>query len=115
MATILVVDDDAEMRDALATWLGTEHEVRLAVGVPDALRQLERARPDVVISDYEMPPFLGEDLLEEIAIRWPRVGRILHTGTPSHGLGGGAAIAHQVLAKGCGLTAISAAVRACLA
>ena len=35
-----------------------------------------------MVTDYDMPPHRGDDLLAIVAARWPRICRILHSGTP---------------------------------
>ena len=60
MATILVVEDDADNREALGrrlTWRG--HEVMLAVDGLDALDQAQANRPDLVLMDMNMPRLDG--------------------------------------------------------
>ena len=83
MARVLLVDDDADVLDSLADWLGRRHEVHVATGFPEAIAALvEGPLPDVVVTDYDMPPYRGDDLLAIVAARWPRIGRILHSGKP---------------------------------
>ena len=56
---LLVVDDDADTRDLLATALrGEGAEVTTVASVAEALAALEQRRPDVLISDISMP---GDD------------------------------------------------------
>ncbi len=60
--TILVVDDDPGLRDALREFLAShEFEVRAAADAIEMDRELERARPDLIVLDYMMP---GETGLE---------------------------------------------------
>jgi signal transduction histidine kinase/ActR/RegA family two-component response regulator len=64
---VLVVDDDQDSRDLVAALL-KEHDVEVAVAGSgrDALRMLEKMRPDVLISDIAMPEFDGYALLREV-------------------------------------------------
>jgi CheY-like chemotaxis protein len=64
---VLLVDDDAAVREALAELL-QEHGARVAVaaGAREALELLSRARPSVVITDVRMPGEDGFWLLREI-------------------------------------------------
>ena len=111
MAKVLVVDDDMDTREALSDWLAREHEVCLADGVPAALAMLRSDLPDVLVSDLDMPPHRGDELLATVAERYPSVGRILHTGAPARALGFAYSTAHRVLKKGCDLHDLSAAIR----
>jgi CheY-like chemotaxis protein len=53
---ILVVDDDAGIRNVLATVLEDEgYEVRTAADGLEGLEEAQRSRPDVVILDFQMP------------------------------------------------------------
>jgi CheY-like chemotaxis protein len=66
MATILVVDDEAEVRSVVAEFLEDfGYEVLQAEGGPEALRRLEE-HPDVqlLISDIRMPEMSGIELAE---------------------------------------------------
>jgi DNA-binding NtrC family response regulator len=111
MARVLIVDDDADVRESLAEWLAREHVVSQAAGVPEALVLLRREVPDVVICDFEMPPYRGDDFLATIADRYPHIGRFMHTGSSGSALGFAHAIAHRVLQKGCDLGDLSGAIR----
>ncbi|MCU1276749.1 MAG: two component, sigma54 specific, transcriptional regulator, Fis family [bacterium] len=111
MAKVLVVDDDFDVRESLSDWLAGEHEVCKAAGVPEALVAVGRERPDVVVVDFELPPYRGDDFLATVAEHYPHVGRIMHTGSPGRALGFAYSIAHRVLKKGCDLTELSHAIR----
>jgi DNA-binding NtrC family response regulator len=115
MANVLVVDDDPDLLDVIALWLRREHHVRTASGFPEAIAALiEGPLPDVVVSDYDLAPYCGDDLLAVVAVRFPSVWRILYTGTPRAFLDGAGAIAHHVLDKGGDPDELVALVRDCL-
>lgn len=111
MAKVLVVDDDCDVRESVSEWLAFEHVVCQAAGVPEALAVAARERPDVIICDFELPPYRGDDLLATIAQRYPHMGRFMHTGSPGWTLGFARSVAHRVLQKGCDLAELSRAIR----
>jgi CheY-like chemotaxis protein len=115
MAKLLLVDDDPEILDSLKAWLELRHEVQLAGSFGEALDVLVSGPlPDVVITDYDMPPHRGDHLLALVAARFPGVGRILHTGTP-RALGEGSfGPAQFVLPKGGDVAELEAAIAHCL-
>jgi diguanylate cyclase (GGDEF)-like protein len=64
---VLLIEDNADAREALALVL--EHHgyaVRSAEDGADALAQIMRQPPDLMITDLEMPVLSGFDLLKEI-------------------------------------------------
>jgi type IV pilus assembly protein PilB len=64
---ILVVDDDEALREVLRDILQSEnYEVDLAGDGEEALRRLTRNRPDLVITDLNMPTMDGLGLLRRI-------------------------------------------------
>lgn len=80
---ILAVDDDALIRRSLSRWLRARgYTAHIAECGEEALRLLE-SHPEiqVVISDNDMPGMTGLELLEEIRRRFPKVFRIMLTGT----------------------------------
>ena len=111
MAKVLIVDDDVDVRESLADWLGREHVVCQAAGVPEALLLVGREHPDVVVSDFEIPPYRGDDLLATIAEQYPHIGRFMHTGSSGKPLGFAYKVAHRVLQKGCDLCELTGAIR----
>ncbi len=67
MSRILVVDDKEMMRDSVATLLGRRgHGVVAASGGEQALEKLGARRPDVVVTDLQMPGMNGLELLAAI-------------------------------------------------
>jgi DNA-binding NtrC family response regulator len=68
---ILVVDDDAAIRFALAELLADAgHDVRAAEHAPAALAALDDEAADLIISDLSMPAMSGLALLDEVRARF---------------------------------------------
>lgn len=83
MARVLIVEDDADVRDWVAhCMLSDGHEIR---GVPDraTLRRLRADepdyRPDLVLMDYALPDVDGVHLLGELEEGWPDVAAVFVT------------------------------------
>ena len=67
MASIMIVDDAADARDALGRFLEkTGHTVRCVPNGRDALAQVILQMPDVVILDLLMPEMDGPSFLEVV-------------------------------------------------
>jgi len=78
---ILVVDDDESTRECLATLLTSHgYEVSTAEDGFDALLQLTREPPDVLISDLNMPGMSGFELLPVVRRVLPRTMLIAMSG-----------------------------------
>ncbi len=82
--SIVALDDDPDFREFIRTLLeGEGHEVR-PVPTPDAFYAACESRlPDVVLLDMKMGRHNGEQVLEEIRRRWPKLCVIVVTGYPS--------------------------------
>ena len=80
--TILLIDDEARVRVALADALAAlGHAVLQASGGRDALEQLERGeRVDAVITDLGMPGMNGWEVARAVKARWPDLPVGLVTG-----------------------------------
>jgi CheY-like chemotaxis protein len=64
---ILVIDDDAGIREALADYLRSEgFRVDLAADGAEGLERLRAARPDVILVDQFMPGMDGGKFLERL-------------------------------------------------
>lgn len=74
---VLVVDDDATMRETMRTILKIECDVVTAESAEVALDQLERKTFDVVLSDIQMGGMNGLELLTIIRRRWPSTNVIM--------------------------------------
>ena len=84
--TVLFVDDEpAVLRGIRRSLLGCPFEVLTASRGPDALALLSARRVDVLVSDLDMPEMTGIELLRIVRDRWPRVLRMVLTGTATFG------------------------------
>jgi signal transduction histidine kinase/FixJ family two-component response regulator len=64
--TILIVDDNADMRAYLTRLLAPYFTVYTAVHGADALRQLANNQPQLILSDIMMPVMDGKELLHHV-------------------------------------------------
>ncbi len=96
MTTVLVVDDSAVDRRLAGGILETASglKVEYATNGVEALKKIEQALPDVVLSDLQMPEMDGLELVRQIRNRFPLVPVILMTAHGSED------IAVQALALG---------------
>lgn len=81
-ATLLVVDDEPEVRSMLADYLSEQdgYKVLTAENGKDALDNVFGKHPvDLVLSDINMPVMKGFELLQEVRNRYPTVKRVLIT------------------------------------
>ncbi len=110
--SILIVDDEHNIRVALARWF-TLHgfEVEQAIDGIDAIEKFEAGRFDVITMDLEMPRMGGLDALKEIRSRDKDIPVLVVTGFSvdtavalQHG-------AHRVLIKPLHLRELEAEVR----
>lgn len=85
MKKILVVEDEESLRllyhDELAE---AGYEVILAANGREALKQLDTAKPDLVILDITMPTMDGKEVLGKIIRKARDVPVILNTAYPSY-------------------------------
>jgi CheY-like chemotaxis protein len=71
---ILVVDDDAAVRDSIVMLLQSSgYDVSTALHGFDALLQLKRSVPSIVLSDLNMPQMSGFELLSVLRRRFPQI------------------------------------------
>ncbi|CAM4052584.1 PAS domain S-box-containing protein [Pedobacter westerhofensis] len=63
---ILIVDDNADMRDYLQRLLDPYFTVVLAINGEDALAKIENINPDLVLSDIMMPVMDGTTMLKHV-------------------------------------------------
>jgi signal transduction histidine kinase len=73
--SVLVVDDDADARETIAVVLGQRGaRVETAGSVQEALAAIDRARPDVLLSDIGMPGEDGYALIRRVRALPPERG-----------------------------------------
>jgi len=98
---ILVVDDEPGIRESLALLLSLEgYEVATAKDGFDALLQIKRSLPDVIISDLNMPQMSGFEFLSVVRRRFPQIPVVAMSGAyGGDGVPGGI-IADAFYAKG---------------
>ena len=78
---VLVVDDEPSLCEVVQEWLTADgHRVATAASGAAALRQIQDARFDVVITDRAMPDMNGEQLASAIHQRTPELPVILMSG-----------------------------------
>ena len=83
MSHVLIVDDDANTREALAALASQEgFTTAMAGSIAEARIQLVRQRPDVVLVDLRLPDGSGIDLFEDLEDR-SSIETILITGHAS--------------------------------
>jgi two-component system response regulator FlrC len=77
---VLIVEDDAALREALRETLELSgYRVIEATDGQDALRCIEQARVGIVVTDVQMQPMDGEQLLREIKRRYASLPVLLMT------------------------------------
>jgi CheY-like chemotaxis protein len=89
-STILIIEDEASVRDALEKWLSSEGVATISVANGHealALITEKRVRPDLVLSDYNIPgPLNGVESVHALrkALTWKIPAIILTGDTRSH-------------------------------
>ena len=80
-ARILIVEDDNFVRESMVSSLEAfGHVVTQAADGEAGLRALERARPDLIITDYLMPGITGAELMLRAREIFPGIPMIIATG-----------------------------------
>src|SRR5690242_11292098 len=70
-AHILIIDDEVNIRNALMTMLEKKGYRVCGAGTgEEALRQLDEARMDLVITDLRMPGISGMEFLRQLKNKW---------------------------------------------
>lgn len=80
MASILVVDDDAEIRTLLQRYLREQgFRVRIAQDKAECRAELARARPDLIVLDVMLPDGSGLEICRALSDQTPKIPVILLT------------------------------------
>jgi DNA-binding NtrC family response regulator len=83
MSSVLIVDDEPQMREILRRWLAPDDDTREAPDADAAVEMLAAAPSDVVVCDVRMPGHDGLWLVAQIRERFPQTAIILATGLDS--------------------------------
>jgi DNA-binding NtrC family response regulator len=100
-AKILIVDDEADLRNLLTSVLEDHYEVAQASNGAAVQKAFAQPAPDVVLLDVKLPDADGLELLPQIKRRWPDTEVIVLTGhgTISMAVEAGRGGAYNFLAK----------------
>ena len=82
---VLAVDDDAAIRHMLERVLSRTYDLVVAADGEQALAEIQRRRPDLVLLDLRMPVMDGSELLERLEIEGIDVPVVLMTAEIRHG------------------------------
>ena len=80
MASILIVDDDATIRDNLYELLSEEYQCQTAATAEEALERLAASSYDVVLTDISMPGLSGLELLGLVRQKYPQTPVVVISG-----------------------------------
>jgi two-component system response regulator HupR/HoxA len=84
MKTLLLVDDDDQVRAVASRILRDEWEVHTACNAQEAANILQGRTFDTVLTDYDMPGENGIWLLGEVRRLNPKARRVLFSGSRPH-------------------------------
>ena len=80
MARILIVDDEASMREFLDIFLRKEgYQTETAPSAEDAFVKMEVSEYDLILTDLKMPKASGIDVLQRAKELWPETQVIVMT------------------------------------
>jgi DNA-binding NtrC family response regulator len=85
LVEIAVLDDDNDFRNYMEDVLAedSQYAVRGYAHPEDLFLAAEQRLPDIVLLDMKMGDFQGEQVLDELLTRWPKLCVIIVTGYPS--------------------------------
>jgi CheY-like chemotaxis protein len=85
---VLVIDDDAIMRDLLADWLeAAGYRVRKAGNCCAGIEELGRHAPALIVSDMFMPGPCGAEVIAELKRKHPGIALVAVSGHFNSGQG----------------------------
>jgi DNA-binding NtrC family response regulator len=85
LVDVAVLDDDLDFRNYIEDLLGDEgkYSVRTFAEPNELFTSAETRVPDIVLLDMKMGAANGEEVLEQLLVRWPDMCIIIITGFPS--------------------------------
>jgi len=87
MKPILIVDDEAIVRDSIGDWLrAANYQVETAETGEEALEMVEKKEYSILILDVRLPGKSGIQVLREVKASKPHIKSIIITAFPSEGL-----------------------------
>ena len=87
MTRILVIDDEAVVRDVMAEILESSgYDVAVAETAERGLELLDTCDPEIVVSDIQMPGLSGLDLLDAVRARRASLPVVLVTGAGTYNI-----------------------------
>lgn len=114
MKRVLFVDDEARVLEGLRDLLRRHRkkwDMVFALGSDAALKELQTAPPDVVVSDMRMPGMDGAALLSHVQKEHPRAVRIILSGyAENEAAMRTVTVAHQFLTKPCDVGVLEGAI-----
>ncbi len=114
MIRVLIADDETLFRRLLATQLSLEADLQVVGEAADGkelVKLASSARPDIVVTDLQMPHLNGAQATERIIARQPWVKVILLTALDELAILGQAAGAFECLNKDCTPADLLSAIR----
>ncbi len=80
MPTVLVVDDESQIRELLVRWVSSdEYQVREAASAEAALAEMQATPADIVLCDVRMPGETGLWLTGQLRTQFPETAIVLVT------------------------------------
>jgi DNA-binding NtrC family response regulator len=76
---VLIVDDNELNARALKRALNRRHHVRTVHSADQALAEIERDPPEVVVCDFELGTHTATELLRTVTTRFPGIRRVLYS------------------------------------
>jgi DNA-binding NtrC family response regulator len=79
-AQVLIVDDDRQFSSELSKFLGAEFSVSAASSPTEAMAEISRVRPSLVLLDFSLPVMTGLEFLKILKRRFTGLPIIMLTG-----------------------------------
>ena len=85
LVDVAVLDDDLDFRNYIEDLLRDEgrYTVRTFAEPAELFVSADGRVPDVVLLDMKMGPATGEEVVEQLLLRWPELCIVVITGYPS--------------------------------